>query len=105
MSELILAWTTVSDKDAAEEIARKAVQNRLAACVQVEGPIQSHYSWDGKVQHDTEWRLFFKTTSEKVAGLKTWVNEVHPYDTPEWISIAANDTSPGYLKWAREALN
>lgn len=105
MTELILAWTTVADKTSAEDLAKMAVQKQLAACVQVDGPVRSFYSWDGTVQDDQEWRLFFKTTSEKVAGLKTWMNEAHPYDNPEWISVAAGDVSTSYLGWARDVLN
>ena len=58
---LVALVTTVGSADDARRLAGAAIAQRLAACVQIEA-IESVYRWQGAVQHDAEWRLWFKTT-------------------------------------------
>lgn len=101
---MILAWTTVSDSETATELARQAVEKQLAACVQVNGPVTSFYSWKGKVESDQEWRLLLKTTDSRLEQLKSWLLAAHPYDNPEWVSVEANGVSSAYMEWANTYL-
>ncbi len=98
---MFIALTTVSDKNTADELAAGAVAAHLAACVQVEGPITSHYAWAGKQEKTEEYRLTFKAMPEQVELLKTWVHERHPYELPEWVVVKAEHVSEKYLSWAR----
>ena len=99
---LYLAWTTVGTREDAERLARGAVDARLAACVQIEGPVESWYRWEGRTESAREFRLAFKCLPEQLAGLRDWVHAGHPYEVPEWIVVQAEAVSEKYLSWARE---
>ncbi len=98
---LLIAWTTVANAEDATRLARGAVDAGLAACVQVEGPVTSHYRWEGRREQAAEFRLLFKLLPEKADPLQAWVLARHPYDTPEWVVVRAEQVSGKYLSWAR----
>ncbi|MFH1498223.1 MAG: divalent-cation tolerance protein CutA [Verrucomicrobiota bacterium] len=97
---MLIAWTTVSRPTAAEQLASGAIEQGLAVCVQVEGPITSHYRWEGKLQREAEYRLCFKLMPDQRRALEAWVMARHPYETPEWIVIEASGVGEKYLSWA-----
>ena len=96
-----LAWTTVATPEDAARLARDAVEARLAACVQVEGPVTSHYRWNGRIESAQEFRLVFKFLPEQADDLEAWIGTHHPYHTPEWIVVRAEHVAEKYLSWAR----
>jgi periplasmic divalent cation tolerance protein len=98
---MLIAWTTVGTPEDASRLAQGAVESHLAACVQVDGPVESNYWWDGKVESAREYRLMFKLLPEQAAGLEAWIRARHPYGTPEWIVVRAEHVSEKYLSWAR----
>lgn len=104
-SQLAMATTTVSTADQAEQMAAQVVASKLAACVQIDGPIRSHYVWDGKTEVATEWRLTFKTTGPRLAELAVLVHRLHPYELPQWIVVSAADASAGYARWVAESVH
>ncbi|GGY96446.1 divalent-cation tolerance protein CutA [Streptomyces avidinii] len=99
MASIVIVQTTVDDEDKAYEMARAAVEARLAAGVHVDARMTSFYWWKDAVQHEREYRLSFKTTAEKVAELQTWVHERHPYEVPQWIVLPTTAASEEYLAW------
>lgn len=102
MSELVHLLTTVESKDDALALAHAAVEARLAACVQILGPITSVYRWQGVVQEASEFLCLLKVTSDGLDGLVSFVRDRHPYDTPELTAIPATFVDPRYLTWATE---
>jgi periplasmic divalent cation tolerance protein len=98
---MLIAWTTVATRSDAERMAAEIIGLRLAACVQIEGPVTSLYRWDGQVQQAKEFRLCLKFAPEQAIALSAWVQENHPYDTPEWIVVRAADVGEKYLSWVR----
>lgn len=98
---MMIGWTTVSGREAAEKLARDAVGKKLAACCQVDGPIRSFYEWEGEVQNDEEFRVTFKFLREKTGALEEWLFSAHPYETPQWLAIPAERISQKYLIWAK----
>ena len=81
---MFVAWTTVANRTDGDRLAAAAVERGLAVCVQIEGPVTSHYRWQGKVERNEEFRLTFKCLPARLAELETFVLGAHPYDTPEW---------------------
>jgi periplasmic divalent cation tolerance protein len=75
------------------------VAERLAACVQVVGPIHSVYRWQGALENATEWLLLVKTTSERFGALRDAVVARHPYDVPEVVAVPIEAGLPEYLGW------
>ena len=98
MQSLIALTTTVDSRDIAESIANAAIQDRLTACVQIEGPITSFYTWQGKIEQATEVRMLFKTTTSQLVPLLDRIKKLHPYEVPQltWVEIQADGS---YGKW------
>ena len=99
-----IALTTFPSREQAEQLAERLVAERLAACVNVLGPVASIYRWEGKVEHDEEVLLLIKTTGAGVEPLKTRVLELHPYDTPEFLAFEVAAGSSGYLDWVARSV-
>ena len=98
---MLIAWTTVATRADADRLAAEIIGQRLAACVQIEGPVTSTYHWDGKVERAEEFRLCLKFLPSQSAALSLWMQSHHPYQTPEWIVVQAAEVGEKYLSWAR----
>lgn len=99
MSELIQVSTTTARKDEAEQIARALVEERLAACVQVIGPITSIYRWQGCVETSEEWLCLVKTRQDHYPQVEASIRKNHPYEVPEILAVQVVAGSPAYLAW------
>lgn len=95
--------TLGADADAAA-FARTLVEERLAACVNVIGPVKSIYRWHGAVAEDGEQQLVIKTTRAMLASLETRVAQLHPYELPEFLIVEPSGGSAEYLAWVRESI-
>ncbi|WP_236240611.1 divalent-cation tolerance protein CutA [Streptomyces sp. CC228A] len=103
MTPALTVLTTTDSAANAEELARGAVEARLAACAQVSAPVTSVYRWEGAVETAREWQVLFKTADDRYAALEAYLREHHPYDTPEIIATPVQRGSADYLAWiARE---
>lgn len=99
MTDHLVVLTTTDSKDAAETLARDGVRARVAACAQIVGPINSVYWWDGDVQGDAEWQVWFKTPADRYEDVQAFILGAHSYDTPEVIAWPLTAGSPAYLAW------
>ena len=99
MADARIVLTTVADPDAAAKLAHEVVERRLAACVNIVGPIRSVYRWEGRVQDDSEFLLVMKTTAEQAAKLRATLKSLHPYELPACIEFAVTGGSEEYLAW------
>ncbi len=91
--------TTTDQKGVAETIARELVAQRLAACVQVSGPITSTYRWQDKVETTEEWCCTIKTAARLYEQVEARIRELHPYEEPEIIAVRIERASATYLLW------
>lgn len=85
----------------ADTLAASAVGARLAACVQIDGPITSHYLWEGVQEKSEEYRITFKVLPAQLPALETWLHARHPDKTPQWIVVKSEHVSEKYLSWAK----
>jgi periplasmic divalent cation tolerance protein len=99
MTDFMQVVTTVDSEDSAELLARGIVDARLAACVQIVGPIRSLYWWQGSIDDAREWQLVIKTTSERLSALEAHIKENHSYETPEITVTEISGGSREYLNW------
>ncbi|MCC6278760.1 MAG: divalent-cation tolerance protein CutA [Oligoflexia bacterium] len=95
----LIFFTTFSQTDHAHQFARRIVQARLAACINVIPGITSHYTWNNQLRADAEILLIGKTTPKSFAKIKKQIREFHTYSVPELIGIRVADGAPDYLKW------
>ncbi|HEY7614626.1 MAG TPA: divalent-cation tolerance protein CutA [Gemmatimonadales bacterium] len=96
--------TTLPDRDAANRIGRRLVEERLAACAQVVGPVASVYWWQGEVESAGEWYCHLKTTAARVEALMARLRELHPYETPEIVALPMTEGDPTYLRWIADSV-
>lgn len=97
---LLVAWTTTETREQAESLATGLVHAGLAACVQISAPIQSYFSWKGEVEVCEEYRITLKTPVSCWDRITSWIDENHPYETPQWVAVEAAYTGADYLEWA-----
>ena len=95
--------TTFATRDAAVAIANRLVAAKLAACVQIDGPVHSTYRWRGAVETADEWRCTCKTTPARAAACVAAIVAEHSYATPEVLVRQATST-PAYAAWVRESV-
>ena len=94
--------TTTDSRAEAMDLARAAVEARLAACAQVAGPVASTYWWDDGLERAEEWTLILKLPSDRYQELAEFLTQRHSYDAPEIIATAIVAGSPAYLGWIDE---
>jgi periplasmic divalent cation tolerance protein len=96
--------TTLPDQSTAEQLGATLVQERLAACAQVVGPVSSTYWWQGHVERSGEWYCHLKTTRARLPAIKRRLRELHPYELPELVAVPLVDGDQQYLKWIEESV-
>jgi periplasmic divalent cation tolerance protein len=100
---IVQLQTTLDSEAAASRIADTLVAERLAACVQVIGPVRSTYRWQGALERADEWLCLVKTTGAVLPTLMARLRELHPYDTPEIIVTPVIGGDSEYLDWVQKA--
>jgi periplasmic divalent cation tolerance protein len=104
MEQYIQVSTTTEKREDAERIAQILVQKRLAACVQIIGPISSRYWWKGKVENAEEWLCLIKSKESLYGLLEKAIKETHPYEIPEITAVPIIAGSKEYFRWLNEEL-
>ena len=102
MAQRVYVVFVTAPRGKGEEIARRLVEERLAACVNVVSGVKSIYWWQGKVESDAEDLLVVKTNADVLDKLITRVREIHPYEIPEVIALPVEKGLPEYLAWVVE---
>jgi periplasmic divalent cation tolerance protein len=95
----LMVTTTTASEDEANRLAQSSVEARLAACVQVVGPIRSTYWWKGDVERQAEWLCLMKTTAARFEALAAHIRSHHSYEVPEIVALPIVAGSPPYLDW------
>lgn len=98
-ADIRMIYITAPSQDEAMTLARILVEERLAACANVLGPITSVYWWDGKVNEGAEIALIAKTRAALVDALIARVRQVHPYECPCVVSLPVEAGNPAFLDW------
>ena len=87
----------------AQRIAEILVTERLAACVNIIGSVNSVYRWRDKIERNQEILLVIKTSRERSKSAMYRLTEIHPYEVPEAIALETSDGSSKYLKWIEDS--
>ncbi|RZN62037.1 divalent-cation tolerance protein CutA [Methanonatronarchaeum sp. AMET6-2] len=100
-----IGYIVTASKKEANEIAEKLVRERLAACANIIGSINSIYWWDNEIQSDTEHALIIKTTDRATEKTKERIKQLHSYENPAIIFIDINETTEEYNKWIKNEVD
>jgi periplasmic divalent cation tolerance protein len=88
------------------KIARRVIQKRLAACVNVLlSPMNSYFIWKNRLEVAREYLLVMKTTLNRLPQLEKEVKRLHRYEVPEFIALAITDGSRAYLSWVQQGVS
>lgn len=98
---ILAIFTTIDSREKAQEIADALVERNLAACVQISA-IESVYRWQGKTQHEPEYRLMVKTVEDRYAEIEAVIRELHTYDLPAVYAVDMSRVSSEYADWVLE---
>lgn len=93
---------TAPNEKSAHQMAKEIVDLKLAACVNVIPKIISTYFWEGKVKVEKEVLMIVKTTKAKLKKLEEEVLSMHPYDTPEFVSLDVEHVNRKYESWLQK---
>lgn len=102
MTDKRLILSTAGSREEAERIAEALVERRLAACVNVVGPIRSIYRWQGTMERAEEFLLLIKSMAAQIAAVAAALKELHSYEVPECIEVPITAGSEAYLAWIAE---
>jgi len=98
-SDAIQVFTTIDDRALADRMADALISRRLAACVQITGPVTSVYRWQGKVETSQEWLCIIKTQASRYPAVEAAIRELHTYQVPEIVAVPIVAGSKDYLAW------
>jgi periplasmic divalent cation tolerance protein len=99
--EVLQVTVAAGTREEADGIAAALVEHRLAACVQVVGPVTSRYRWEGQVETATEWLCLAKTTAAAWPDVQAEVRRLHSYEVPEVVAVPVTAGTDAYLDWVR----
>jgi periplasmic divalent cation tolerance protein len=102
--EYIQVATTAGSEEEAARIGAALIERRLAACVQLIGPVRSRYRWRGEIEEAEEWQCLAKTEAHLYPKVEEAIRELHSYEEPEILATPVLAGSPGYLKWISDSL-
>jgi periplasmic divalent cation tolerance protein len=101
---MFVVLTTTPNIEEAETLAKKIIDKKLAACVQVLPPMKSFYFWENAVQSESEHLLLIKTSTEKFEELENFIQANHSYKVPGIVALEAKRVSESYLNWVKDYL-
>jgi periplasmic divalent cation tolerance protein len=101
--DFVVVLVTAGDAGEAARIGRTLVEERLAACANVVGPIHSVYRWQGAVEEAAEHLLLVKARAADLPALEVRVRALHSYQVPEVVALRVTAGSAPYLAWLAES--
>lgn len=101
MNRFVIVTTTIDSESAAQKLALRIIEERLAACVQM-FPVRSIYRWKRKVEQAGEYLLQAKTRKSLAGKLTKLIKNLHSYDMPEIVVVPIVGGFPRYLSWISE---
>jgi periplasmic divalent cation tolerance protein len=96
---IVTVYATFADAEEAARIARTLVEERLAACANILGPIRSIYRWEGRIEDAAEVAVLFKTSADTADALIGRLSGLHSYDVPAAMVWPISNALPRYAQW------
>ena len=101
----IVVLTNLPDQESARTLARKLVEGRLAACVNIGASVESIYHWHGQIETGNEVPIAIKTRQVLFSEVEAAIRQIHPYDLPEVVALPILGGSAAYLDWINAETN
>ena len=104
MTGYVQIATTAESKEVAERIGKSLLEKRLAACVQIVGPVTSFYRWQDRIETAEAWLCLIKSKSDLYGEVERTIKQLHSDETPEILALPVVTGSRTYLDWLRAEL-
>lgn len=101
MTGIVTVYATFADAEEAARIARALIEERLAACANILGPVRSIYRWEGEIQDGAEVAALFKTAAGQAEALIARLAALHSYDVPAAVVWPICAAHPAYADWIK----
>ncbi len=102
-SKILLVQTTCPNKESAQILTKKLLEQGLAACVNIIDGVESHYRWKGEYRQGQEALMLIKAPAATYQQLEMVIVAGHPYELPEIIAVPLTAGLPAYLQWVAAA--
>ena len=99
MNSILIVITTLPNLQEAKNLAKELIEERLAACVQIQPSVTSIYRWNDQVCEESEVQLSIKTNTKQWLAVESYIQKNHPYDLPELIALSPSQHSKAYGAW------
>jgi periplasmic divalent cation tolerance protein len=99
MNDYIVILVTAKDREEAEKISKKLIEERLIACTNIVSPVTSFFHWVGNLERTEECLLVMKSRRDLFAEVEGHVQRLHSYEVPEVLALPIVDGSKAYLDW------
>jgi len=100
----ILVLTTLPSPQKSRRLAELVLKKKLAACINILGPVQSFFWWKKKIDRAREYLLLIKTRRSLFSKLESLIRKNHPYSIPEIVSLPIDRGTKPYLDWLSASL-
>ena len=104
MADFQIVLSTCGDRETAERIAHRLVEQRLAACVNILPGVQSVYRWQGAVESESEVLMLIKTKASLIQEVQSTIASLHSYEVPEFLVLPISGGSDSYMAWLEASL-
>jgi periplasmic divalent cation tolerance protein len=101
---IVSVYCVFADGPEAERIGRTIVEERLAACINMLGPVRSIYRWQGAVETAEETAAILKTTSDQADRLITRIAALHSYEVPCIVVWPIDKLLGPYAAWVEDSV-
>lgn len=102
MTDPVILYITVQNREEGIKIGRTLVDENLAACANVFDGLTSIFRWEGAVQEDGEALLVAKTDRTLVDAATDLVKLEHSYDCPCVVAIPIVGGNQQFIDWIGE---
>ena len=99
---VISVYAVFADAEEAERIGRQVIEERLAACINILGPIRSIYRWQGKIETSDEVAAILKTHHWNADALIERITALHSYDVPCVVTWPIDEILRAYADWVED---
>ena len=101
---VVSVYAIFASAEEAERIGRDVIERRLAACINILGPVRSIYRWKGEVESAEETAAIFKTTDESADDLIVRIAAMHSYDIPCVVALPVDKVLQSYALWVEDSV-
>jgi periplasmic divalent cation tolerance protein len=102
--DYVVVVVTTTDKQEAERIVRRLLDEKLIACANIISPISSHFHWSGKIEKAEECMVLMKSREDLFEKLAETTKSLHSYEVPEILALPIISGSKTYIDWLESCL-